>query len=590
MRLSQFFIQTHRESTPDISFPGNQFLQRAGFIHQVENGIFILLPLAKRSLQKMINLARQELSRLNAQEINIPSLVPCGIEDFQFFLSPFDYPPLPVTDSSNRNWEITLSSPMYLADLIQHTVRSHRQLPRFLFQIQSKILAGSSNQSTLLSSRNITRLEWFLLTNNHENALTSYEQLNKAIINILTKCGLPFQTIDYKKHHTDNQSFREIVTIHAKGDHSILSCPACNYQNIQKNTPTSLIPADQEELLPLEEVHTPGMKTIEELSTFLNIPSSKTAKAVFLTATIFENGELQDKVIIAIVRGDKDLDENKLANSIHARKIRPATEEEILSIGATPGFASPIGLTKGLVIIDNLIKVSKNLVAGANKTDFHYKNVNFGRDFDTKLMTDISLVNAGDPCPHCGKPLNMLQGFLISSTSSPTPELSLQTNCNFQDETGVLKPILVGYGWLDFEKVFGVIAETYHDQFGLRLPYHLTPFQVHLVVLLSKNSNQPLELAEKIYNELQRARIEVLFDDRKESPGVKFNDADLIGIPLRITIAEKGISQGVVEMKLRHENDKKLVNIDDILPSCMHSLLQIEREVAQAISKLNNDS
>ncbi|HSM26463.1 MAG TPA: YbaK/EbsC family protein, partial [Anaerolineaceae bacterium] len=392
MRFSQLFIQTHRESTGDIEFPGNQFLQRAGYIRQVEKGIFTLFPLANRSFQKMMNLARQELSRLNAQEINIPSFIPSTREVLPNLLSPFDYPPLTVRDTANRNWEISPSSPQYLADIIQHTVRSHRQLPRLLYQFQSKILPGKYHQDTLLSARNSTRLEWFLLANTDEQAESGFENLDKTIQNILTKCRLPVQKINYKNLLFDDQTIQEMYFIHSKGDNSILSCPACNYLNNQKNTPISASPSNHEELLSLEEVHTPGMKTIEELSSFLSIPESKTAKAVFLTATVFENGELQEKVTIAIVRGDKDLDENKLAAVLQARKIRPAIEEEILSLGATPGFASPIGLKKGLVVIDHLIKESKNLVAGANKTDFHFKNVNFGRDFNTTIIADLSQV------------------------------------------------------------------------------------------------------------------------------------------------------------------------------------------------------
>ncbi|HSM25144.1 MAG TPA: YbaK/EbsC family protein, partial [Anaerolineaceae bacterium] len=481
MRFSQLFIQTHRESTGDIEFPGNQFLQRAGYIRQLEKGIFTLFPLANRSLQKMMNLARQELSFLSAQEINIPSFTPSTREDLPNLLSPFDYPPLTVRDTANRNWEVSPSSPQYLADIIQHTVRSHRQLPRLLYQFQSKILPGKNHQDTLLSARNITRLEWFQLANTDEQAESGFENLNKAIQNILTKCRLPVQKINYKNLLNDDQTIQEMYFLHSKGDNSILSCPACNYLNNQKNTPTNASPSNHEEMLSLEEVHTPGMKTIEELSSFLNIPASKTAKAVFITAIVFENGELQNKVIIAIVRGDKDLDENKLATVIQSRRLRPATEEEILSLGATPGFASPIGLKKGLIVVDNLIKESKNLVAGANKTDFHYKNVNFSRDFDATFIADLSQVKSGDACPHCGKPLEMMKGFLISSSSSPTPQFSTKANCNFQDESGVARPVLVGYSWLDLENVFGGIAETFNDPFGLRLPFHLTPFQVHLI-------------------------------------------------------------------------------------------------------------
>jgi prolyl-tRNA synthetase len=222
-------------------------------------------------------------------------------------------------------------------------------------------------------------------------------------------------------------------------------------------------------------------------------------------------------------------------------------------------------------------------VAGANETDYHLKHVNYGRDFRAKIIADITTVKTGDACPQCNQPLSEQSGFLVGKINSPDTQLASETGCNFQDETGELKPIFVGSAWLDLERILGGVSEISNDNYGLIWPISLTPYQVHLVVLPSKNSDQPEAVADNLYQDLQRARIEVLYDDRKESPGVKFNDSDLLGIPLRITVAEKSLSQGQVEIKIRHEKEKTFVPQEDLILQCMHTLLRLEREIAQSL-------
>jgi prolyl-tRNA synthetase len=235
--------------------------------------------------------------------------------------------------------------------------------------------------------------------------------------------------------------------------------------------------------------------------------------------------------------------------------------------------------------VDDLIPNSPNLVAGANETDFHFKHVNYGRDFQANILADITTVKTGAACPQCNQSLSEQSAFLVGKITSPDTQLSSETGCNFQDESGELKPIFIGSAWFDLERILGGVAETRNDDYGLIWPISLTPYQVHLVVLPSKNTDQPQVFAENLYQELQRARIEVLFDDRKESPGVKFNDADLLGIPLRITVAERSLAQGLVEFKIRHEKEKQSIPLEDVLPQTMHTLLRLERAIAQSLVK-----
>lgn len=585
MRLSQLFNQTLREPPIATNLPGNQFLQRAGYIRQAGTNLFNLNPLGYRSLQKMINIVRQELACLDGQEIILPALMTGDVLIKNAELSVLGMEILDVSEASFPHLYAASSSLFHLPDLIQHTIRSHRQLPRTLYQIQTKSLPARQSRAGLMSARAVTRLELFSLDKDQAAATQRDQQLLEMFQNILRRCTLPVTMVGFHYPSPDPQSGLEFIFLHPQGDTSLLHCPACEYLANQTSAKAQKQMEASEPPKPLEKVHTPHTKTIADLAQFLDIPASRTAKAVFMTATFIENGEKIEKVVMAILRGDMELNETKLGREVHALSMRPSTDAEIRSIGAVPGFASPVGLKDALIVVDHLIPLTNNLVAGANEVDYHFRNVNYGRDFKTQRVADITMVNAGDTCPRCQQPLTMQTGFLLGRITNPSASLSTNTGCHFQDENGEQKPILVGSAWLDLERVLGGVAETWNDPYGLMLPVTLSPYLVHLVVLPSKKSNQPLEVAERLYQELQRARIEVLFDDRNESAGVKFNDADLLGIPLRITIAEKSLTEGQIECKLRHEQVKTAVPLEDALPHTMHTLLRLEREIAQSLKQ-----
>ncbi|MBW6471971.1 MAG: proline--tRNA ligase [Anaerolineaceae bacterium] len=585
MRMSLLFNQTLRELPADAITPGNHFLLRAGYVRQVATNFFILNPLATRSLQKIKNMVQQELNRLNGQEVNIPSLLSAEILAKRSVHSFLDVDMQDVSDSSSHQMYLTSTAHHYLPDLIQHTIRSHRQLPRLLYQIQPRMLNGRQNRTGLLSTRSVTRLETFFLDKDLSSATQQYQRLIQTFENVFKRCTLPVLTVEFDYQQPKPESGSEFFFLHPQGDIELLHCQSCGYLVNKASGRAVKQPSEPEPFESLAKVHTPNTKTIEDLANFLDIPASRTAKAVFMTATIIENGEKTEKVVMAIVRGDMDLNESKLARVINAWYIRPSSDLEIQSIGAVPGFASPVGLINALIIVDDLIPNSPNLVAGANETDYHFKYVNYGRDFQAKIIADITTVKTGDACPQCNQPLTEQSGFLVGKITSPDTLMSSETGCNFQDESGELKPIFIGSAWLDLERILGGVAEHGNDDYGLIWPNSLTPYQVHLVVLPSKNTDQPQVFAENLYQELQRARIEVLFDDRKESPGVKFNDADLLGIPLRITVAERSLAQGQVEFKIRHEKEKQTVSLEDVLPQTMHTLLGMEREIAQSLVK-----
>ncbi len=354
----------------------------------------------------------------------------------------------------------------------------------------------------------------------------------------------------------NGEAARAWVYPHPEGETTLSVCPACGYRatlsaaRFRKPTPPQVA------ALPLESVHTPGTKTIADLATFLNIPEAQTAKAVFLKA------EPDGALIFAVVRGDMDLDEEKLAHLCDAPHLRPASEEEIRAIGAEPGFASPVGIAArpGLcIVVDDLIPPSPNLVAGANRPDTHLRNVNYGRDFTADIVGDIVSVPEGAPCPQCASPLQAESGVRLAEIH-PLNEAG-----QFNDEHGAQSPLHAALCTLDVSAALACIVESNHDKYGPIWPSAIAPFDVHIVALPGKKEPaHVLESATGLYNQLQNAGVRVLLDERPESPGVKFNDADLFGVPWRLTVGERALAQGGVEVKARAEKERTIVPLEEI--------------------------
>ncbi|MDP2994806.1 MAG: YbaK/EbsC family protein, partial [Anaerolineales bacterium] len=346
----------------------------------------------------------------------------------------------------------------------------------------------------------------------------------------------------------------------------------------------------------------------------LGVPKSKTAKAVFFMATIPQDpkglqrtlGSEQEQFIFAIVRGDMELNETKLANAVRARDLRPATEEEIKAVGAVPGFASPIGLVGATlvpfgddmvapgrgqvpslrIVVDDAITFSPNLVAGANETDTHLLNTNYPRDYTADIVADIAAADEGAACPECSSPLRVARGVEVGNIFKLGTRYSDALGCTFLDKDGQQKPVIMGSYGIGVGRLLACVAEAHHDEHGLVWPITVAPFHVHLVLLRGKGTPQAKETADKLYAELQAAGIEVLYDDRDESPGVKFNDADLIGCPVRITISERALDQGGAEMKLRRETEKVIVVQSEILERVRSVIQSLQDEIASKVTQV----
>jgi prolyl-tRNA synthetase len=308
-------------------------------------------------------------------------------------------------------------------------------------------------------------------------------------------------------------------------------------------------------------------------------------------AQILEGEELTEKFIFAVIRGDMELNETKLANAIHARDLRPATEDEIKAIGAEPGFASPVGLSplpqgEGpgvMVVVDDSILSSPNLVAGANESDYHLLNTNISRDYSADIITDIAAADESHACPKCGKPLRAARGVEVGNIFKLGTRYSDSLGCTFLDKDGQPKPVIMGSYGIGVGRLLACVAEEHQDDHGLIWPVTVAPYQAHLVLLRGKGTPQAEETADKLYTDLQGAGIEVLYDDRDESPGVKFNDADLIGLPIRLTVSERALSQGGVEMKLRSKAEKRIIPLNELTAWVRVELAALEAEISASV-------
>jgi prolyl-tRNA synthetase len=375
----------------------------------------------------------------------------------------------------------------------------------------------------------------------------------------------------------------EFMYLNPIGEDTILICEECGYAANRQIATFQKPISSEEELLQLEKVATPGTHTIVDLAAFLSISEAKTAKAVLMMATISEKKETIERFVFAVLRGDMEMNETKLANAVKAKTLRPATEEEILEIGAVPGFASPIGVHDAIIVVDDAVTTSPNLVAGANEEGYHLLNVNYGRDYKADIVADITAAQEGNACPECGAPLTKRRGIEVGNIFQLGTFYSEALGCTYLDANGKAQPVVMGSYGIGIGRLLACAAEAHHDDYGLMLPITIAPYQVHLIALSGKGGSETLEAADNLYTELLQAGLEVLYDDRNESPGVKFNDADLIGIPIRLTVSKRAMKAGGVEFKRRDLKEKEVVPSNEVISRVREEIAILEAAIAEQV-------
>ncbi len=561
MRLSHHFGSTLREPPANVEAISHQLLVRAGFIRQLGQGLFSYLPLAKRSLTKIENILREEMNAIGGQEMTMPVTHPAEVWQATGRWYSIGPEMARFKDRKERDMVLAMTHEEVVTDLCKTEIRSYRQLPQLVYHIQTKFRDDPRPRAGLIRVREFTMKDSYSLDVDEAGLDKQYRAHYQAYFNIFNRCDLPAIAVGSDVGMMGGSLAHEYMYLTPIGEDTLVLCRQCGYAaNRQIAKFAKSIPA-AEYMLPIEKVATPDCKSIEALANLLNIPKGKTAKAVFMIAGHEEEGHTREEFLFAVVRGDMEVNETKLANVAKADWLRPATEDEIRDVGATPGYASPIGLKNARmrVIVDDAVPSSPNLVAGANDAGYHLLNTNIGRDYEATIVADIAAAGDGDACINCGQPLYTSRGVEVGNIFKLGTRYSAAINATYFDADGVQKPIVMGSYGIGSGRLLACIAEEHHDDKGLIWPITVAPYHVHLVSL------GQTEVADRVYDTLLKADVEVLYDDREESPGVKFNDADLIGIPLRVTVAAKSLAKGGVELKRRDQPKPEIVAEADLV-------------------------
>ena len=560
MRMSQLFGQTLREVPADAEIASHQLLLRAGYIQQMGAGIFSYMHLAKRSLTKIEQIMRDEIEGIGGQEISMPVVQPADLWKATGRWYEIGAEMGRMKDRNDRDIALAMTHEEAVAFLTKNLIHSYKQLPRLVYHIQTKWRDDPRPRAGLIRVREFTMKDSYTLDADDEGLDKQYQAHFDAYFRIFQRCGLPVVSVQSDVGMMGGKMAHEYMYLSPVGEDTLIICPECGYIANRQVAAFQKAEAASEEMLPIEKVATPEVKTIEDLTAFLEIEKARTAKAVFMMGTFVDGEESHDKLVFAVIRGDMDVNETKLANAAGAMALRPAVDEEIKAIGAVPGYASPLAVKDAMIVVDDSIVGSPNLVAGANEEGYHLRNVNYDRDFKADVVADIAVAEAGHACSECGTALTASRGVEVGNIFKLGTRYSASVGANFLDKDGKEKPVVMGSYGIGVGRLLACAAEECHDDYGLTWPVSIAPYEVCIVSLRGGE-----EEATALYEELQQAGIDVFFDDRDERPGVKFNDADLIGIPLRLTVSKRSLEAGGVEFKCRSCKDREIIQRDEVV-------------------------
>ncbi len=562
MKLSKMHIKTLREVPAEAEIPSHILLIRTGMIRKLASGIYGFMPFGWRSVRKIEDIIRSEMDKAGGQEIHMSAIQPAEL--WQESGRWFAYGPelWRVKDRNGRDFCLGPTHEEIFTDIIRNDVSSYRQLPMNLYQIQTKYRDEARPRFGLMRSREFIMKDAYSFDRDFEGLDKSYDDMYKAYEKIFTRCGLTFRPVEADTGAIGGSNSHEFTALSEVGESEIAYCEKCSMAATTERAQCVDAPADTEEMLPMEEVNTPGTKTIEAVADFLGMPQTKTIKAL-LFVTYDEEGN-EKEYVAAFVRGDRELNMTKLINALNIPEhaIEFADEAKMSQkTGCVGGFTGPVGLHDCKVVVDSELTGLRNLCAGANKENYHVKNVNYGRDYKGDIVTDLKLLKEDDPCPVCGAPVKHARGIEVGQVFKLGTKYSQAMNAVYKDENQQDRLIVMGCYGIGVTRTLSAIVEQHHDENGIIWPMSVAPY--HVIITLVKPGDKTQEaVAEEIYSRLSDAGVEVLLDDRDERPGVKFKDADLLGIPVRITVGKRA-PEGVVEYKLRREAEKQEMSVSE---------------------------
>ena len=555
MRVSKLYAPTLREVPAEAEVVSHQLMLRAGFMRKAAGGIYTYLPLAWRVLKKIERIVREEMDAKGSQELLMPIVQPAEIWQESGRWDVYGAEMFRLQDRHNRCFCLGPTHEEMVTTLIRGDVRSYRQLPLSVYQIQNKYRDERRPRFGLMRGREFIMKDAYSFDRDEAGLDKSYQDMYDAYTNIFTRCGLNFRPVEADSGAIGGSGSHEFMVIADSGEAEIVFCTSCDYAaNVEK---AELFPleAQEEAMLTKEEVVTPDCKTIADVCAYLKLPVDHSVKAVAYNS---EKG-----LILCFVRGDHEVNEIKVINTCGVIDLEMATEEQLAAAGTVGGYMGPVGIDnkKVIVVVDATVMKMHNVCCGANKEGYHFINVNPGRDFIPTYVADIRLIQEGDPCPHCGGEVSKARGIEVGQVFKLFTKYSSALKATYLDENGKEQPMVMGCYGVGVSRTMAAAIEQNYDDNGIIWPIEIAPYHV-LVVPVNTKDEASAAKAEEIYMQLKKVGLETVIDDRNERPGVKFKDADLIGYPLRVVVGPKTLTEGNIEVKIRKTGEIRYLPLD----------------------------
>ncbi len=571
MRMSKSFGKTLREAPADAEMISHQLLIRGNFVRPVGAGIYVFMPFGYRVMRKIWGIMAEEMDAINGQEMWMPNIHPAALWQATGRWDTWKDVLMKVKAGGGRDYALSATHEEIVVDLALREIDSYRDMPKMIYHISKKFRNEPRARGGLLRLREFVMKDAYTLDTSEEALDEYYPDMVQAYFNIFNRCGVSTLAINADVGAMGGKTSQEFVVPHPQGDDLFIACNNCDYAANVEAAEFVREGEVPDQLAELVKVATPDCKTIADVADYIGVPTCQTVKAVFYWWAPAGRPEEEGRFIFGLVRGDLEVNEIKFINALGGGTVRPATDEEIKASGATPGYASAIGLqvAEGLdrpgvyVLADHSLGAGGNFVVGANDEGYHYTGANYPRDFTISQMADIAQADTGHKCPQCGGRIEARRAIEAGHCFKLGTRYSESTNATYLDENGKPQLIYMGSYGIGLDRLMAIIVELHHDDNGIVWPESVAPFQVHLMHI--GKGDEVIEAAENLYDELRKAGIIVLFDDRQVSPGVKFNDADLIGIPWRVTVGPRGLSDGNVEVKKRSASDRVDVAVTGLI-------------------------
>jgi prolyl-tRNA synthetase len=571
MRMSQAFGKTLREAPAEAEMASHQLLIRANYVRPLGAGIYTYMPLGYRVLRRLWQILAEEMDAIGGQEMWMPNLHPAAAWEATGRWQTFGRALMKVQGQGGREYAISPTHEEVVTDLVLRDIESYRDLPRCIYHISKKFRDEPRARGGLLRLREFIMKDAYSLDVSEAALDRFYPSMVQAYFNIFNRCSVAAVAVNADVGAMGGKSSQEFVVPHPQGEDLFIACTVCDYAANVEAAEFRRVGEKPDELAPLAKVATPGCKTIAAVADFVGVPTSQTIKAVFYWFTTAGQPEANGRLVFALVRGDLELNEVKVLNALGSGELRPATEAEIVAGGAEPGYASAVGLNVAgnlnegdiVVLADISIEAGGNFVVGANEAGYHFTGANYPRDFRVSALADLAQADTGHSCPRCGGLIEARRAIEAGHCFKLGTRYSAATNATFLDEKGQPQFIYMGSYGIGLDRLMAIIVELHHDKDGIVWPDSVAPYQLHLMHI-GKGEEAPA-VADNLYDELRAAGFSVYYDDRDLSAGVKFKDADLIGIPVRIAVSARGLSGGTVEVKRRNQAERTAVPLADLI-------------------------